>query len=148
VSVTRSWLSGDADNGRFLLVHFHIEQLCHCTTLREVRQELANIKNDQGQAGPLDPTYDRSIESLKRQSPNEVQLALSVLSWITKARRTLTVDELRVAVSVERLEPGEYKLDDQEDLPKPSILTDVCVGLVVIDDISNTIRLAHNTENT
>lgn len=126
---------------RFLFVHFHVEYLCQQTTVREILTEIENLKNASTDETPLDPTYDRAIETLRKQSKNSINLALNVLSWLVNARRILTTDELRHAVSVK---PNQVELDDL-DLPDKTTLLDVCASLVTIDENSNTIRLAHYT---
>lgn len=68
-------------------------------------------------------------------------MAIKVLSWLVKARRTLTVHEMMTAVSVE---PGRFELDEL-DPPDITTLLDVCGGLAIIDESSNIIRLAHLT---
>ncbi|KAA8892763.1 ankyrin repeat-containing domain protein [Sphaerosporella brunnea] len=128
--------------GMFLLVQFHIDHLCQLTTVKQVRQELAKLKQDAMEERPLDPTYDRAVELLRSQGRFEVQLALKILLWITKAPRPLLVDELRIAVAIEA---GEYELDYDEDIPSVSTLTDVCAGLVDIDENGKAIRLIHYT---
>lgn len=90
---------------------------------------------------PLDPTYDRAMENLYGQPKSCVELALKVLAWLVKARRTLTLEEIQAAVSVE---PNRYELDEL-DLPDRTTLLDVCASLVTIDEDTNTIRLAHYT---
>ncbi|KAF8246554.1 hypothetical protein K440DRAFT_602223, partial [Wilcoxina mikolae CBS 423.85] len=131
----------DCAKGMFLLVRFHINFLCSQTTPRKILTELDNLKNTPTRKEPLDPTYDRAFGQLNRQPEGCVRLGLKIISWLSKARRTLTVEELRIAVSVE---PNTYELDDL-DLPDRMTLTDVCSGLVVIEENSNTIRFAHFT---
>lgn len=70
-----------------------------------------------------------------------MELAIKVLSWLVKARRTLTVRELQLAVSVDQ---GCTTFDDQS-LPDKKTLLDVCAGLATIDAKTDTIRLAHYT---
>jgi len=89
----------------------------------------------------MDPTYDRIVGSLKAQHENSVALALNTLCWLTKAHRTLTINELQIAVAVQ---PNASKLDE-EFVPHESVLRDICAGLVVIDDQSGTVRLVHFT---
>lgn len=123
---------------RFLLVRFHVEYLCRQTSAKQILTELDRLSTGKGS---LDPTYDRAMEDLRGQPKNYVELAFKVLCWLVKSRRTLTVDEILVAVSVE---PNRYELDEL-DLPDTAILLDVCAGLVVIDKDTNIIRLAHYT---
>jgi len=89
----------------------------------------------------MDPTYDRIIGSLKARHDNSVMLALNTLCWLTKAHRTLTINELQVAVAVQ---PNTSMLDE-EFVPHQSVLRNICADLVVIDDKSGTVRLAHFT---
>jgi len=66
---------------------------------------------------------------------------MKTLTWLVKAKRALTLDELRVAVSIEE---NRYELDEL-DFPHWTTLLYVCGGLVVIDEKSNTVHLAHST---
>jgi hypothetical protein len=127
---------------RFLIAQFHIEHLCQLTMVRQIRRELEKLGTDAYEKRPLDPTYDRSIDIMLGKNRYEVELALKILTWLTKAGRTLSVDELRIAVSIG---PGEHEIDYEEELPKPSTLTDVCAGLVEIDENCGSIRLVHYT---
>lgn len=81
------------------------------------------------------------MEKIYSQPKICADLASKILMWLVKAQRPLTVDELKVAVSVE---PDRYELDDL-DLPSRKTLLDVCASLVTIDEGSNTVRLTHYT---
>lgn len=81
------------------------------------------------------------MENIQRQAKPAAVLAKKIFSWLVKAMRTLTVDELQMAVAVEL---GRYELSNI-DLPDRTTLLDVCAGLVTIDEKSNTIRLTHYT---
>ena len=59
---------------------------------------------------------------------------------MSNATRALTVEELRIAISVEK----DDKVVDPESLPTAERLADICAGLVIIE-VSNTVRLAHYT---
>lgn len=124
-----------------MLVHFHVNYICEQTTPNEILEALDGLKNSSTDERPLDPTYKRAIETLKKQAKGPRALAINILSWLLKARRPMTVDEIRTAA---RLEPGKYKLDEF-DLPADETLLDVCAGLVMIDEMSKTIKFAHYT---
>lgn len=109
--------------------------------MEKILAELESLKNSSSNEKLLDPTYNRIMETLRGKPKNCVTLALQVLSWLVMAKWTLTVDEIRIAVSVE---PDRYELDDL-DLPDIVTLLDVCAGLVTINEDTNTIRLAHYT---
>lgn len=68
-------------------------------------------------------------------------MEILVLTWLVKTKRTLTIKELSIAVAIE---PGRYELGEL-DLPDKATILDVCAGLVVIDETSNTFKLAHYT---
>lgn len=72
-------------------------------------KELENLKSFPTRDRPLDPTYGRAMDILRKQHKSCADLALKILSWLVKARRTLTIDELQVAVSVQ---PELYELGD------------------------------------
>ncbi|KAH0608836.1 uncharacterized protein H6S33_001064 [Morchella sextelata] len=131
-----------AANGMFLLVHFHIDLICQQTTPRKLMAELERLTLDgsRPESNPLDPTYNRAIESIRSQ-PANFELAKSVFTWLVKAQRTLSLDELQIAVS---MEPGIRELEEA-DLPNKKTLLDACAGLVIIDEKSGIVRLAHYT---
>lgn len=122
---------------RFLLVRFHIEYLCQQTTTRQVLNALETLKRSSTESGQLDFAYGRALRNISSQPKSARDLASKSLSWLVRARRPLTVEELRIAVSVE---PGRYELDEL-DLPATETLLHVCGGLVTVD--GSTIRLAH-----
>lgn len=66
------------------------------------------------------------MERIKGQVPDQIELAMQVLAWITCATRQLTTTELQVALTVE---VGESDLD-KENLPDLDDMVSVCAGLV------------------
>lgn len=115
--------------------------LCQQINAKGLLRALDRIKSSCTGKQPLNPTYERAMDTIRRQDESSADLALNILSWLVKARRTLTVEELQVALAVEQ---GYYELDEL-NLVDRMTLVDVCASLVVIDDMSNTIRLAHYT---
>lgn len=89
----------------------------------------------------LDRTYDKAMEKINSQPPDQCEIARKVLSWITCAERRLSALELIHALAVE---PGETSLDE-DNLPDLDDVVSVCAGLVIIDDESGIIRLVHYT---
>lgn len=122
-----------------MLVRFHTQYICEQASQKAIQNALEKLKSSSIEECLLDLTYDRAMNSIRGQSKSLVELALKVLSWLVKAKRTLTVEELRATVSVKQ---KHYKLDES-DLSDPTTLVDICAGLVVKDEHSNTIRLAH-----
>ena len=66
---------------------------------------------------------------------------MAVLMWVCLAARPLHVDELCHAVAVE---PGAVDLDIN-DIPTIQLLLGCCLGLVVIDEPTSTVRPVHFT---
>jgi hypothetical protein len=97
-----------------------------------VLKSLDNLPND------IDDIYNQAMERIEGQLKADRELAERVLSWITYARRPLTVEELQHALAVS---PEMVNMD-----PTALIfnwkLTSVCAGLVVIDEEQRIIRLA------
>jgi hypothetical protein len=58
-----------------------------------------------------------------------------------KAKRVLTMREIQTVLSVK---PHTVSLD-ADDMPKELAINDICAGLVVVDDKSKIVRLAHFT---
>jgi hypothetical protein len=49
----------------------------------------------------LPEMYDSTLERICKQSERDHEHAIKVVAWLSRARRPLTVDELRHALSVE-----------------------------------------------
>jgi hypothetical protein len=81
------------------------------------------------------------MERVEGQIANSRDLTKQVLSWITCAKRPLTILEFRHALAVE---VGESALDE-ENLPEIEDMVGVCAGLVTVDKKSDIIRLIHYT---
>ena len=134
----------------FLLARFHVKQLCKATTRKEVEPELRNIlppvkfnDNLRSGAGALVGVYQRAVNHvLNHQSRYETARAIKILSWLAKARRNLTVDEVRIAIADVDEESPWCKVDF-EDLPMRAMITDLCGGLVTIDGDTDTVRFIH-----
>jgi ankyrin repeat protein len=124
---------------RFLLVRFHVEFICQQVSAKQVLKALASLKMAP-KKNPLDPTYERIVNFIRGQPQSNMELALSILSWIIKARRILRLNELQTAISVE---PETYELDEL-NLPDKDVILDICGGLVTVDESEN-VRFVHYT---
>lgn len=76
---------------------------------------------------------------IESQSKARSSLAHRLLRWITQAKRRLRLQEILCAFSVEDEEL------DPDNKPHPDILLRVCHGLVVVDDVDDTVGLVHTT---
>ena len=81
------------------------------------------------------------MDRIKGQKPDLKKLAMEVLSWITCAKRPLTMSELQHALATK---VGKSALD-KGDLPHIGDMIAVCSGLITIDKESGIIRLVHYT---
>ena len=123
---------------RFLLVALNIDAILGETSLakrKEMLQKVATIGVD------LDSVYTQTLQRIKEQKGGRPRLGMEVLMWISHAERPLTIDELRHALAVEI---GATDLNPENICPQDMILRS-CLGLVVVDKGTSTVRLIHYT---
>ena len=89
----------------------------------------------------LDQAYENAIERINMQKLGFRQIAEKVLSWITCAKRPLTMQELQHALATVA---GDSKLDE-DNLERIERMVSVCAGLVTVDEESGIVRLVHYT---
>lgn len=104
--------------------------------MKEVREALKSLHKE------LDETYQSTIDRIWSQRDEALALAKQVLSWLTYAKRSLTVVELQLALSIT---PADTHGLDKEALPDQDFLISVCAGLITVDRESNIIRFVHYT---
>jgi hypothetical protein len=83
--------------------------------------------------------FGETLARINKQNDSTKALALSVLKWVSAATRPMRVDELCIALSVEK------GYDVKKNIYSRKNLDSVCVGLVVIDENTGLCRLAHYT---
>lgn len=120
---------------RFLLAQLHVDSLAKKHNRSAVRTALQDLPKE------LDDTYDEAMKRIDNQDIEDVELAKQVLSWISYAKRPLTIIELQHALAIV---PGARDLDDDAFTDKELLLS-VCGGIVTIENESNIIRLVHYT---
>ena len=74
-------------------------------------------------------------------SESQVELGIRVLMWLHLAYRPLNLAELQHALAVEK---GHTVLEE-DNIPSQKRLLDCCLGLVVVDDETLTVRFVHYT---
>ena len=92
-------------------------------------------------ARALDNAYEQAMERIQGQVPEHQKLATQVLSWISCARRRLTLAELQHALGIEQ---NTSELDE-DAIPNLGLIVSTCTGLVVVDTESDVVRLVHHT---
>lgn len=100
-----------------------------------VSRALQTLSHDLGKV--FEETFDRINEQL----PSRQKIAVDSMMFISYARRTLSIDELRHALTL-RVEDADLARDNL--LPARAII-ESCSDLVVIDNESSTIRFVHHT---
>lgn len=79
------------------------------------------------------------MQRIKDQAPDHVRLALKALAWVSYAFRPLSLRELQHALAVE---PGDKDMDEDLIMDGQSI-TQLCAGLVIVDQRTNVVNLVH-----
>lgn len=123
---------------RFLLARLHVNSLIGKGTARALRNALKSLPIG---SNAYDSAYKAAMERIQGQVRDQVDMAQQVLSWITCAKRPLTMVELQNALAVDIGEP--YL--DEENLPDEEDIISACRGLVTVDERSNMVRLIHYT---
>lgn len=116
-------------SGNFLWVHLAVQRVNTCPTI-------VNVENAMKQMPPgMEALYDGMAQSIASHPQGEdEQLASKILAWITCALRSLTLEELSLAL--------------EDEVPRPLDLQrsigDLCGGFVVVDNGGN-IGMIHQT---
>ena len=112
-------------------------------TVKGIKSALASMPQK------IDELYKLTLERIQKQAGDDGALAMRILSWITHARRPLSVNEFRHGLAAEYNDDEDKDLNatelDKDNLLQPESLVDVCAGLVIIDSASQIIRLVHYT---
>ncbi|KAI9843643.1 MAG: hypothetical protein M1837_006225 [Sclerophora amabilis] len=127
-----------AVDGMFLLAQLHLDSLTDKMSIKDVKTALKRLPKG-GDA--LQRAYGNAMERINAQQPGFRELAKQVLSWITYAKRPLTLIELQHALAVELEEPCL----DLDNLKDEADMISVCAGLVTVEQESSHIQLVHYT---
>jgi len=128
---------------RFLLASLHMEVLARTHDVKQFKAELRILSTTP------DDFYKTALERIQMQEERSRQIAISVLTWLTFAKRALTIEELDHAIDISDYAPGIKS--QKEPLPVYSEISTVddltahCAGLILVDNQCNTIRLSHHT---
>lgn len=123
---------------RFLLAHLHLGSLIGKRSPRAVKAALQQLQSG---SEAIDIAYQEAMQRIQGLVPDQRELALQVLSWITCSQRPLSAVELQYALTVEI---GETSFDS-DNMPDIEDMVSVCAGLVTIDEQTHVIRLVHHT---
>ncbi|RPB26486.1 hypothetical protein L211DRAFT_899806, partial [Terfezia boudieri ATCC MYA-4762] len=128
-------------DGMFLLARLHLESVVpQISTPKEISNALQSLPKD------INKTYDVAIIRAKAQGEARYELAKKILTWVTYARRPLTVRELQYSISRGSTIVGATEETAGDDsLPSQEVMISVCVGLVNYEEESKQLRLVHYT---
>ncbi|OPB44479.1 hypothetical protein A0O28_0027980 [Trichoderma guizhouense] len=131
-----------AIDGIFLLARLYIDSLVGKRSPAALRLALKKLRENSGNGLiPLYKAYDEAIERIQHQKGDLPYDALLILSWVDKARKQLTIQELQEALAVQVATSAL----DKDNIPTIDHITQACAPLVVVDRESKIIRLAHYT---
>ncbi|KAI9774836.1 MAG: hypothetical protein M1840_000052 [Geoglossum simile] len=126
--------------GMFLYAVLQIKRIRDQMTIREVKRALETMPNG------ISELYTETLQRIRKQSPRRSKLGMTVLAWISYAKRPMLVDELRHALAAAYIEgEDQQRTMDMDNLIQAHLLVDVCAGLVTMEDESQVIRLVHYT---
>ena len=89
----------------------------------------------------LHEAFSNTVSRIQGQLGGRKRLAMDTLSWISHATRPLLISELSEALAIRS---GQSHLNSKYR-PSQKLMIECCMGLVVVDEQSKTIRLVHYT---
>jgi len=81
--------------------------------------------------------YEIAIERVSRNSPHLKSMAMSILSWIYRAKRPLRMTELQAAIAIR-----DGDIDKRTVIP-PEVLVEICASLVKHDRVNGLVSFSH-----
>ena len=126
-------------DGMFLLVKLYMDSLVGKRSPKAVKAALARLPSG---SNAYDFAYNDAMERIKFQKPDQTELAMEALTWITFAKWPLNVQELQHALAT--TDPEQVEIDE-EDFPDIEDILSICAGLITLDEETGIVRLVHYT---
>ena len=104
-------------------------------TLKGFKSGIANLPRS------LDEVYMIALNRISSQVEFKRDLAIKLLPWLVFAERPLTITELTHALAVQ---VGDKSLPEDRFVTEETLIS-ACAGIVVVDQGTNAVRLAHYT---
>ncbi|KAK6356002.1 hypothetical protein TWF718_000375 [Orbilia javanica] len=129
--------------GMFLLANLYFKTIKSATSRKEIRKILEGFGSDGGASNSAyNSTYKDILNRIRQyDDKNLVDRTLQVLLWVTCTTRRLTKEELQHAIAVEL----DELVFDPDNISTVDDLISPCLGLVIVDEQSNVVRLIHYT---
>ncbi|PPQ84972.1 hypothetical protein CVT26_008089 [Gymnopilus dilepis] len=121
--------------GMFLAVSLHADTLSQCTNKKQLMEVAARLPST------LDAIYESTLQRIEAQGPQVARIARSTILWVIYAYQSLRAKVLERAVAISPDKPGFCS----DNIIPLELLVTWCCGLVVVDEESNLVRLAHYT---
>jgi len=93
----------------------------------------------------MSSAYYEVMRRIDESGQEDRNLALNVLSWVSRAARPLRMTELLDALVVEPPGLGESFYAVLQETHEPSAILECCKGLVIYEESSELVRFAHYT---
>ena len=118
---------------RFLLPELHMDIVLKKLTIAQRRKVLKNLPPN------LYDTFKEIVIRIQDSEEDAATLGMQVLMWLHLAYRPLKLKEIQHALAVEK---GETDLDF-DNIPSREVLLDCCLGLLIVDEETSTVRFVH-----
>ena len=122
-------------HGRFLLPTLHIKMILEMPTKFQRQESLGKLPAD------LYNSFQGIITRMQARPNASAELGMRVLMWLHFAYRPLKLVELQHALAVHKSHM-EFQSDN---IPSQKMLLDCCLGLVIVDEETLTVRFVHFT---
>ena len=120
---------------RFLLPTLHLKMTLEMPTISERKEALEVLPSD------LYDSFRGIINGIRQRPKASAELGIRVLMWLHFAFRPLSLEELQHALAVKK---GHIEFD-AGSIPSEKVLLDCCLGLVLVDEQTSTVRFTHFT---
>lgn len=126
---------------RFLLAKLYMDAIQDKVTSNSIKKAISEFGTN---PDAYSEAYDAAIERIESQKSDRLTYAKRLLSWVSLAKRELSVSELEHALAAE---PSARAID-KGDIPDLQDVISFCAGLVSIDQASRVVKLVHLTAQT
>ena len=120
---------------RFLLPNLHVKMILEMPTKAQRREALVQLPPD------LYNSFQGIISRIQGRPNASAELGMRVLMWLHFAYRPLKLVELQHALAVRK----DHMEFDSDYIPSQKALLDCCLGLVIVDEETLTVRFVHFT---
>ncbi|RCI15228.1 hypothetical protein L249_6927 [Ophiocordyceps polyrhachis-furcata BCC 54312] len=121
-------------DGMFIWVTYLIDELCSYNCDADIRKALGNLPKN------LEETFNRALSRIVSRRHDKI--AQRILPWVAVAKRNLTLEELRQAISTEVVQPHS-RLDTLVQGIENVVAW--CENLLHVDEEDKTVQFAHRT---